>query len=91
MSFNTKKCKLMRITRNRSPISAPLQSGGTTLEVTAEVFDLGLLTNHKLSWNSHHRQDFQQGEQSAWFDKEELQRFLKEMFQRYKNCVLRFG
>lgn len=26
---------------------------GTTLEITAEFSDLGLLTNHKLSWNSH--------------------------------------
>ena len=53
ISFNTKKCKLMRITKNRSPIFAPLQLRGTTLEVTAEFSDLGLLTNHKLSWNSH--------------------------------------
>ena len=53
MSFNTKKCKLMRITKTGSPIFAPLQLGGTTLEVTAEFSDLGLLTNHKLSWNSH--------------------------------------
>ena len=53
VSFNTKKCKLMQITKNRSPIFAPLQLGGTTLEVTAEFSDLGLLTNHKLSWNSH--------------------------------------
>ena len=53
MSFNTKKCNLMRITKNRSPIFALLQLGGTTLEVTAEFSDLGLLTNHKLSWNSH--------------------------------------
>ena len=29
---------------------APLQLGGTTLEVTAEC---GFLTNHKLFWNSH--------------------------------------
>ena len=53
MSFNTKKCKLLRITKNRSPIFAPLQLGGTILEVTAEFSDLGLLTSHKLSWNSH--------------------------------------
>ena len=53
MSFNTKKCQLMPITKNRSPSFAPLQLEGTTLEVTAEFSDLGLLTNHKLSWNSH--------------------------------------
>ena len=53
MSFNAKKCKLMRITKNRSPFFAPLQLGGTTLEVTAEFSDLGLLTKHNLSWNSH--------------------------------------
>ena len=27
--------------------------GGTTLEVTTEFSALGLLKNHKLSWNSH--------------------------------------
>ena len=53
MSFTAKKWKLMRITEKRSPILAPLQLGDTTLEVTAEFSDLGLLTNHKLSWNSH--------------------------------------
>ena len=51
MSFNTKKCKLMRITKNHSPIFTPLR--GTILEVTAEFSDVGLLKNHKLSWNSH--------------------------------------
>ena len=53
VSFNTKKCKLMQITKNHSPVFAPPQLGGTTLEVTAEFSDLGLLMNHKLSWNSH--------------------------------------
>ena len=53
MSFNTNKCKLMRVTKNCFPIFAPLQLGGTTFEVTAEFSDLGLLMNHKLSWNSH--------------------------------------
>ena len=43
----------MQITKNHSPIFAPLQLGGTNLEVTAEFSDLGFLTNHKLSWNSH--------------------------------------
>lgn len=45
--------KLMRITKKCSPILFPLQLDGTTLEVTPEFSDLGLLTNHKLSWNSH--------------------------------------
>lgn len=51
MSFNTKQCKLKRISKNRSPILlAPLQLDGTTLQVTAEFSDLGLLiTNHKLN------------------------------------------
>lgn len=51
MSFNTKQCKLKRIPKNRSPILlAPLQLDGTTLQVTAEFADLGLLiTNHKLN------------------------------------------
>lgn len=51
MSFNTKQCKLKRIPKNSSPILlAPLQLDGTTLQVTAEFSDLGLLiTNHKLN------------------------------------------
>ena len=43
----------MRITKDSSPIFAPLQLRGSTLEVTAEFSDLSLLKNHKLSWNSH--------------------------------------
>ena len=39
--------------KNCSPMFAPLQLVGTTLEVTAECSDLALLTNHKLFWNSH--------------------------------------
>ena len=53
MSFNTKKCKLMRIKKKSLPYYCSSTIGGTTLEVTAEFSDLGLLTNHKLSWNSH--------------------------------------
>ena len=53
MSFNTKKCMLTRITKNRSSVFTPLQLRGTIIEVTAEISDVGLLKNDKLSWNSH--------------------------------------
>ena len=50
-SFSTKKCKLLQITCKWSPISAPLLPDGTPL--VTEFSDLELLTNYKLSWNSH--------------------------------------
>ena len=52
MNFNTKKCKLLPITRKRSSISAPLLLDGTPLEAATEISDLGLLTDYKLSYNS---------------------------------------
>ena len=52
-SFSTKKCKLLQITCKWSPISAPLLPDGTPLEGTTEFSDLELLTDYKLSWNSH--------------------------------------
>ena len=52
MNFNTKKCKLLPITRKRSSISAPLLLDGTPLEAATEISDLGLLTDYKLSYNT---------------------------------------
>ena len=81
MSFNTKKCKLMRITKNRSPIFAPPSYRWILRSWLADQPQTVL----ELSY----RQDFQQSEQSAWFNKEELQRF-KRCFNA-RNSVLHFG
>ena len=45
------KCKLMRISLKKQRSSLTLN--GTVLEDVDEFRDLGLLTNHHLSWNSH--------------------------------------
>ena len=45
MSFNPKKRKLMRITKSRSPIFAPLQLGDTTLDVTGAFSALAWLAH----------------------------------------------
>ena len=53
MNFNTKKSKLLQITKKQCPISAPLLLDGTPLEATSEFSDVGLVTDCKLYWNSH--------------------------------------
>ena len=53
MTFNVKKCKLMRITQKKKPFRFSFTLNGSVLEEVYEFRDLGLLTNHHLSWNSH--------------------------------------
>ena len=53
MTFNVKKCKLMRITQKKQPFRSSFTLNGSVLEDVYEFCDLGLLTNHHLSWNSH--------------------------------------
>ena len=53
MDFNVEKCKLMRITMKKQPFISNFTLKGSVLEEVNEFRDLGLLTNHHLSWNSH--------------------------------------
>ena len=52
MAFNVKKCKLMRIREKRSSFLSDLHLNNSTLELTSEFCDLGLVTNCNLSWNN---------------------------------------
>ena len=55
MDFNTKECKIMRITRKRLqvPFTNSVHMNDTVLEEVKEFKDLGILTDCSLSWNSH--------------------------------------
>lgn len=53
MDFNVKKCKLMRICKKRSPFLSDVHFNNSTLKLTPEFCDLGLVTNCNLSWNNH--------------------------------------
>ena len=53
MDFNSKKCKIMRITKKQVPFINRVQLSDTVLEEVKEFKDLGILTNNCLSWNSH--------------------------------------
>ena len=52
MTFNVKKCKLMRITLKKQPLSSRVALNGYVLEKVDEFRDLSLLTNQHLSWNA---------------------------------------
>jgi len=53
MTFNVKKCKLMRITQKKQPFRSSFPLNESLIEEVYEFRDLGLLTNDHLSWNSH--------------------------------------
>ena len=53
MDFNSKKCKIMRITRKLKPFTNTVHLSDTALEEVKEFKDLGILTENGLSWNSH--------------------------------------
>ena len=48
MTFNVKKCKLMRITQKKQPFRSSFTLNGSVLEEVHEFRDLGLLTNRHL-------------------------------------------
>ena len=53
MEFKVKKCKLMHITKRKTPIPSDLHLNNDILELTSEFRDLGLVTKSNLSWSSH--------------------------------------
>ena len=53
MRINTKKCKIMRITRKKSPLVGEYNIEGQPLESVNVYKDLGLFTASNLSWNQH--------------------------------------
>ena len=50
MHFNVKKCKIMTIAKKIQPLTSSFFLENSELE---EVKDLGIITNHHLSWNPH--------------------------------------
>ena len=53
MEFNIKKCKLIRITKKKQPLSGNLSVNCIVLNEVDEFRDLGILTDCQLSWNQH--------------------------------------
>ena len=53
MNFNSKKCKIMRITKKQVPFTSKVNLNDTVLDEVKEFKDLGILTDNNLSWNSH--------------------------------------
>ena len=53
MTINTKKCKIIRITRKKSPLTGVYNIEGQPLECVNVYKDLGLFTASNLSWNQH--------------------------------------
>ena len=51
--MNTKKCKIMHITRKKSPLVGEYFIEGQPLESVSVHKDLGLFTASDLSWNQH--------------------------------------
>ena len=53
IDFNSKKSKIMRITKKQVPFTNRVHLSDTVLDKVKEFKDLGLLTDNSLSWNSH--------------------------------------
>ena len=53
MTVNTKECKVMRITRKKSPLVGEYNIEGKLFECANVYKDLGLFTAGDLSWNQH--------------------------------------
>ena len=53
MDFNSKKCKIKRITKKQVPFTNRVHLSDTVLNKVKECKDLGIVTDNGLSWNSY--------------------------------------
>ncbi|KAI8516632.1 hypothetical protein Bbelb_052130 [Branchiostoma belcheri] len=53
MSFHPSKCKLIRLTRSKSPIVYSYHMSDTTITSVDSMPDLGVIVQSDLQWNSH--------------------------------------
>jgi hypothetical protein len=53
MFFNVKKCNVMRITKNRNPITKLYTLGGQILDQVDQAKYLGVLLSDELNWSPH--------------------------------------
>ena len=66
MSFNIKKCKIMKITKKTQPLIYSFFLDNSGLEEVEEFKDLGIFTNQHLSWNPHHDLVVSKANRVAW-------------------------
>ena len=53
MEFNVKKCKIMKITREKQPFTSTFLLNNTELKEVDKFRDLGVITDHHLRWHCH--------------------------------------
>ena len=53
LDFNSSKCKVLTITRKKSPLTYAYQMNSTVLSRVEKEKDLGVCVNMNLSWNDH--------------------------------------
>jgi hypothetical protein len=53
MKFNALKCKVLTITRKKSPVTTQCHLGDTNLQRVQQEKDLGIMITSNLSWDAH--------------------------------------
>ncbi|XP_073243955.1 uncharacterized protein [Porites lutea] len=53
MKFNASKCKVLTVTRKKSPVTHEYHLGNTYMKRVLEEKDLGVIISSNLSWDSH--------------------------------------
>ena len=74
MSFNTSKCKLLRITTKRNPITHTYKMANDMLETVKHHPYLGVELSHNLKWTKHIDNITAKANQALWFIRRNLWR-----------------
>ena len=53
MKFNASKCKVLTVTRKKSPVTLEYRLGNAYIKRVLEEKDLGVMMSSRLSWDSH--------------------------------------
>ena len=89
MSFNTSKCKTLRVTTKRHPIVCTYSMGNEILECVTHHAYLGVEISHNLKWSLHINNIVAKANRALWFIRRNLHRCPKSIKQQMYMALVR--
>jgi hypothetical protein len=89
MSFNTRKCKTMRVTTKKNPIIHTYSIGNENLEIVSHHPYLGVELSSKLKWTDHINNIVAKANRSLWFIRRNFWRCPKSVKQQLYFSLVR--
>jgi hypothetical protein len=89
MSFNTAKCKTLRVTTKRQPLIYTYTMGNENLEYVSHHPYLGIEISHNLKWSLHINNIVAKANRALWFVRRNLHRCPQSIKQQMYTALVR--